>query len=480
MIPTVAILGTGAAGLCMAMMLKRAGFESFVLLEKSNRLGGTWRDNTYPGAACDVPSHLYCYSFEPNADWSRKFAQQEEILAYLERCADKYQLHSHIRYQSEVVSAHFDETDLTWRIELSNGECHQADVFISGCGQLNRPFVPDFDGIADFDGAAFHSARWDHAIDLRDKRVAVIGNGASAIQFIPEIAAQVDRLTIFQRSAHWVIPKPDRRYLSIERALFRYVPLLRRLHRYLIYWSLEGRFAGFFEDSWLNRAMGWLANRSLRTVVDADLRERLTPSYTIGCKRILISNDYYDTLQRPNVQLVSDPIERIDADALLTRSGERHEADVIIYATGFESTNFLGGIEVHGRGGRTLRQAWHEGAEAYLGMLVAGFPNFFMLYGPNTNLGHNSIIFMIECQARYILQCIAALRDDQLGPIDVRSEVMAAYNAEIQAMLGDSVWSGSCSNWYKRDDGKVTTNWASYTSAYWRRTRRLDPSVFTH
>ena len=472
-IPHIIILGAGAAGMCMAMQLKRAGIERFTIVEKKNAIGGTWRDNSYPGSGCDVPSHLYCFSFEPNPDWSRKFAEQPEILAYLERCAEKYRLHDHIQFDTEVTSARFEEG--VWRIATSRGEL-MADVLISGCGQLNRPHIPAIEGLDQFEGTHFHSARWQHDHSLEGKHVAVVGNGASAIQFVPRIAPRVASLKIFQRSAHWIVKKPDRAYSAIERTAFRRLPWLRRLHRYQLYWQMEARFAGFREGSFVNKIMGVMARRELEQITDPNLRERLTPDYTVGCKRILISNDYFDTVQQPHVEVVGEPIVRFAPDGVVTQRG-MHRVDTAIFATGFESTKFLSPMEIHGTRG-TLSEAWRDGARAYLGIAIPGFPNFFVLYGPNTNLGHNSIIFMVECQVRYILQLIFALRDG-VTSLDVKPAVMTAYDSDVQQMLSDSVWGGDCSNWYKNDAGRIVNNWGSYTPAYWWRTRRLDLSAFT-
>lgn len=473
--PRVAIIGTGFAGLGMAIRLLQAGYTEVTLFEKSDRVGGTWRDNTYPGSGCDVPSHLYSFSFEPKADWTRRFSEHGEILEYIEHCVRKYELAPHIRFNAEVAGARFDEGAALWRLTFRDGSTHEAEILVTGTGQLNRPLYPKLPGLEHFRGRQFHSARWDHGYDLKGKRVGVIGNGASAIQFIPRIAPQVDRLTILQRTANWMVPKPDRAYTAFDHWMFRNVSGWRRLYRAWIYAMLEMRFFAFSQGSLLGKALEASCRRYIRrSVADPRLREVLTPDYAIGCKRILISNDYYEAVQRPNVGIVTDAIERVEADAIVTISGERIEADALIFATGFETTGFLAPMEIRGAGGRSLAEAWKSGAEAFRGVAVAGFPNLFLLYGPNTNLGHNSIIFMIECQVRYILQCLETLRTRELRWLDVRPEAMTRYNGEVQARLRNSVWSAGCDSWYKTAEGKITNNWPRFTVSYWREMREPD------
>ncbi|MCA9772360.1 MAG: NAD(P)/FAD-dependent oxidoreductase, partial [Myxococcales bacterium] len=432
-----------------------------------------WRDNTYPGAACDVPSYLYSYSFEPSARWSRAFAEQPEILAYIEHCADKYGLRPFVRFGAEVAGARFDETAAVWRVALATGDEVVARVLVSGVGQLHRPRVPAIPGLERFEGASFHSARWRHDLDLRGRRVAVVGNAASAIQFIPRIAPLCARLTVFQRSANWILPKPDRAYSALEKGLLTRFPALAWLYRARIYWALELRWPAFREGSFWRPLLTAIARRELRRqVADPKLRAALTPDYPFGCKRILISNDYYPAMARENVSLVTSPIEAAEADALRTRDGERHVADTLIFATGFETTRFLAPMRVEGLGGKNLEKTWAEGAEAYLGMTAAGFPNFFILYGPNTNLAHNSILFMLECQVRYVVQCVRRIRERRLAYLDLREDEMARYNAAVQRDLGETVWDAECGSWYKLPSGKITNNWPHGTLAFWWRTRR--------
>ena len=466
----VAIIGAGLSGLCLAIKLRQAGLDSFVLFEKSAGIGGTWRDNTYPGVACDVPSHLYSFSFAPKADWSRKYASQAEILAYAEELVRRFGLAPHLRFGSEVASARYDAERGCWRLSLAGGGEIAARSLVSGCGQLNRPRIPDLPGRERFAGKQFHSARWDHAYDLAGKRVAVIGNGASAVQFIPEIAGRVARLHVFQRSANWLVPRGDRAYTARERRLLRWKPA-ERLLRWLIYWQFELRFAGFRRRSRAGHLAETLSLRHLRRqTTDPELRARLTPDYPIGCKRVLIADTYYPALQRHNVELVTEPIARFGEAAIVTADGKLREVDAVIYATGFETTRFLAPMEILGRDGAPVEARWRGGASAYYGMAVPGYPNFFLMYGPNTNLGHNSIIFMIECQANYILRCLQRLLRGEA--LEVTEDAMARYEARLDAELARTVWGEGCRSWYKTASGKVTNNWSSLTLSYWRRTLR--------
>ncbi|MBI1785875.1 NAD(P)/FAD-dependent oxidoreductase [Candidatus Sumerlaeota bacterium] len=474
-----AIIGSGFAGICMAIQLRKAGIENFLVFEKSDSLGGTWRDNTYPGAACDVPSFLYSFSFEIKTDWSKKFAEQPEILGYLEHCARKYGVEPHLRFKTEIAEARYDDSAGTWRLRTAAGNEFAARVLISGTGQLNRPLIPHFQGLESFAGTQFHSARWRHDYDLTGKRVGVIGNGASALQFIPLTAPRTSKLTLFQRSANWIVPKPDHDYTPKEKAFYTRHRLLSRLYRWYIYLLLEARWPVFSRESWMGR---WFARASAariaKIVRDPHLRQALTPDYAVGCKRVLQSGDYYEALTRDNVEVVTSPIEQVEPCGIRVADGSFHELDAIIFGTGFETTHFLAPMRVEGKGGITLDQAWIEGAEAYLGIAVSGFPNFFLLYGPNTNLGHNSIIFMIECQAGYIMQCLEWMKRRNLRALDVARGRMDDYNKEIQATLARSVWATGCSSWYKTGAGKVTNNWAYSTIRYWWRLRRPDWSAF--
>ena len=471
--PTVVIVGAGVSGLCTGIQLLKAGISSFTILEKSQKVGGTWYENQYPGAACDVPSHFYCYSFEPNPDWTRKFSGQAEIQRYLHRCAEKYRILPHIRFGTEVASASFDEQAGLWRIRTGNGEELTANVLVSGVGQLNRPHVPDLPGLSDFEGVSFHSARWQHAYSLEGKNVAVIGNGASAIQLIPPVAKQAKQLTIFQRSANWIVPRGDYAYSERAKKVFRAFPLLLKLYRWFFYWQLEKNFLAFGGEGRIARtfetgARGWLE----AAIPDLKLRAALTPDYRVGCKRILIDDDFYPALAGPNVAVCTSEIARITRNAIETKDGATHPVDVIILATGFQTTAFLAPMQIEGVGGKKLAEIWGPGAEAHLGLCVSGFPNFFMMYGPNTNLGHNSIIFMIEAQVRYTVKCIQALAARHLRYLDVLPEVQERYNAQLQQELSHTAWAAGCESWYKTASGKITNNWSSFTVKYWWKTRR--------
>jgi cation diffusion facilitator CzcD-associated flavoprotein CzcO len=475
----IAIIGAGFSGLCLGIQLQKAGFHALVILEKAERLGGTWRDNTYPGAACDSPSFAYCLSFAQKTDWSRKWAPQEEILAYLEDCARDHDLVRRIRFGAEVEAARFDAEAGVWRVRLAGGEELEAEILVSSVGQLHRPHVPDLPGLGDFEGPWFHSARWRHDVPLAGRDVAVIGNAASAVQFVPQIATAVRTLTLFQRSANWMIPKRDRRYSEREKALFGRLPWLARLYRAWIWLSYELRWPLLRRSGFLSRQIEKLAIRSMRgQIPDPKLQEALIPDYPLGGKRILISDDYYPALVRENVRVVTEPIARIGRDALVTRDGASHRADVLILATGFETTSFLAPMKIEGRDGRALHDVWKHGAEAYLGLSVAGFPNFFMTYGPNTNLGHNSILFMIECQARYIVDCLAQMARRELAWIDLHADVMAAFDRRLQAELARTVWARTARSWYKTCDGRITNNWSGSTLRYGWATRRADLSRY--
>jgi cyclohexanone monooxygenase len=473
------IVGGGFGGIGMAITLARAGVEDFLILERGADVGGVWRDNSYPGAACDVPSHLYSFSFAPNHAWTRTFASRDEIYAYLRDCTGKFGLGDRLRCNAQVDSAVFDEAAGIWRVRMLDGRELAARILISATGQLSNPALPRVEGLQDFAGPAFHSARWDHSVDLAGKRVAVIGTGASATQFAPVIAAQAARLTVFQRSPAYIIPRKDKPYRRWQQGLFRAWPWTMRLHRAMIYTQYESRALAFTRAKWmLTVAVGGPFRRMLaRQVPDAALRARLTPSYPIGCKRILLSSDYLGTLARPNVELVTDEIARVTASGIETVDGRRHEADVIIYGTGFAATRFLAPMRITGRDGLDLNAAWRDGAAAYLGMTVPGFPNFFMLYGPNTNLGHNSIVHMLESQFAHVLRCLRALRVSGAQRIEVGAMPHRDFNAGVQARLARSAWAG-CRSWYLDEHGRQTVNWPGFSLTYRWLAKRSRLSVY--
>ena len=467
----VLIIGAGFGGLGMAIALGRAGEHDVLLLEKGHDVGGVWRENTYPGAACDIPSHLYSYSFEPNPDWSRTYSPQAEILDYLRHCAGKYAVRDKIRFGCEVASAAFDEATSLWRVDWRDAhgraQAGHARVLVSAVGLLGRPAVPAVPGLATFRGPVFHSAQWNHDVPLKDKRVAVIGTGASAIQFVPELARDAARLTVFQRTPPYILPRPDRAYSDRERRRFARWPSLMAVHRALLYAAHDARAVGFTRLRWMMDIVGGMPSRRLlkRQVPDAALRERLAPRYPIGCKRILISNDWLPTFSRPNVELVTDTVEAVTPAGVRVAGGREIEADAIVLGTGFAASEFLAPMEIRGRGGRSLNEAWSQGAQAWLGIAVPGFPNFFMLYGPNTNLGHNSIVFMLECQVAHVMRCLGKLRGERGSAIEVATPPFERYNARVQRRSQKTVFAG-CTSWYVDAQGRHTVNWPGFTTTY--------------
>ncbi len=477
--PTVAIVGAGFGGLGLGITLKRAGIESFTILEKGDRVGGVWRDNTYPGAACDVPSHLYSFSFEPNPDWNWRFSPQAEILEYLERCVDRYGLGPHVRLGTEVARADFDEGSGRWRIETSAGARIEADVLVSAAGQLSRPATPDIEGLDRFEGPIFHSSRWDHDVELSGKRVAVIGTGASTIQIVPAIAERVRHLDLYQRSAPYVLPKKDRPYRGWEKRLFRWAPMTRRLERFRTWLVFEVFVAAFNRFKPLGRVAARLFERQLsEQVSDPELKASLTPDSMIGCKRVLISPDYYLTLGREDVELITQGVRELTADGVVATDGTERKADVVVLSTGFASNDFLAPMEIHGLDGLELNEAWRNGAEAYLGISVAGFPNLFIMYGPNTNLGSGSIIYQLESQMAYILDAVRTLERTGASYLAVRPQVQEKFSRELQERLSTSVWQTGCSNWYVDENGRNVNNWPGFTLEYRRRTKRVDPADY--
>jgi cation diffusion facilitator CzcD-associated flavoprotein CzcO len=467
----IAVIGAGHSGLCMGIRLKQSGEHDFVILEKAATLGGTWRDNTYPGASCDAPSFLYSFSFAQKTDWSRRFAWQAELLAYSTELAVRHGLLPHCRFNAEVTTVAYDDAASTWTLTCADGSTVIADFVIAGTGQLNRPSTPGIEGQDVFVGTQFHSAQWNHAVDLTGKRIAVIGNAASAVQFVPQIAPLAAQLTVFQRSANWLMPRKDRLYAPRTHRLLTRFPALARL-----YHDSQWFFFGELQLTPLMKQVKpvqllarWKSLAHLRRqVADPVLRTKLVPDYPIGAKRVLFNDDYYPALSRDNVTLVTDAIERIERDGVRTRAGALHAADVIIYATGFKSTEFLAPMRITGRGGLELQREWSHGARAYLGVTVSGFPNFFMLYGPNTNLGHNSILVMIEAQVGYVLDALAQMRARDVRSIDVKREVLDTYNRSLQQHLAKSVWAATGASWYKLADGTITNNWPHSTIHYQR------------
>ncbi|MBX6766111.1 MAG: NAD(P)/FAD-dependent oxidoreductase [Actinomadura rubrobrunea] len=472
---TIAIIGAGFGGLCMAIRLKQAAIDSFTVFEKGDTVGGTWRDNTYPGAACDIPSHLYSYSFHRYRSTTRRYPDQADILRYLEECADTYGLRPHLRLNTEVTRAEFDETTGRWRVHTSDGAEHAFDIVVSAVGQLGRPRFPDVPGMEHFDGTSFHSSRWDSDHDLTGRDVAVIGTGASAVQFLPHVAQVARRVYVFQRTPHWVLPKPGPEFGAPLRWAFRLLPFWHRAYRATLYLRSEVMLFPALRNGWSAPLFRFFAVRYLHSQVpDPALRAKLLPDYPIGCKRIVLTSDYYATLRRENVELVSDKIVRIAPEGPVTADGRLHAVDTIIYATGFRTTEFLVPIEVVGRGGRRLHDEWREGAAAYMGTALPGFPNLFFVYGPNTNLGHNSVILMIEYAVDYIMRCLRALNAHGPGVFEVRPEAMDAWTRRLDEAASRTVWVAGCTSWFKTENGRVTNNWPLPTRTYRKLTRRLD------
>jgi cation diffusion facilitator CzcD-associated flavoprotein CzcO len=475
----VVVIGTGFAGIGMGVRLKQAGYHDFVILERAEDVGGTWRENTYPGCRCDVPSHLYSFSFAPNPDWSSTFSAQPEIQAYLQKVTDDFALRPHIRFGHAVRSATWDSTDGVWRVSTSQGEL-TADVLVSGMGPLAEPSYPELPGIETFEGPVFHSAEWNHDLDLSGRKVAVIGTGASSIQFVPAIQPDVETLHLFQRTAAWVMPRPDRRISRTERAVYRRFPLVQKAVRAGIYWSRESLVLGFAKFPGILKQAQKIAEKHLREQIrDPELRARLTPDFTLGCKRVLISDDYYPAIAQPNVELVTDPIREVTPTGIVTADGVKHEVDTIIYGTGFRVTDLPVMDMLQGRDGQTLREAWSEGMAAYLGTAVAGFPNLFLLVGPNTGLGHSSMVFMIESQLTYILDAIRTMDAAGLAEVEIRPEVEREFVDGVRSSMKNTVWTrGGCTSWYLDAKGRNTTLWPSFTFRFHQLTRRFDVSQY--
>ncbi len=477
---SVAIVGAGFGGVGMAIRLKQEGIEDLTVLERGESVGGVWRANTYPGAACDVPSHLYSFSFAPGHDWSRRYAPQPEILRYLEQVSARFGVDEHLRLNTEVTAAEFDPESGRWTVETEGGERREFDVLVTACGQLTRPALPAASGLSDFQGPAFHSAEWDHEVELAGKRVAVIGTGASAIQFVPEIAPRAGELTIYQRSAPWIIPKVDRAYPEWERRLFRRFPARVAAARAAMFAFFESFTYGFTGRPWMMtpfRAAANLARK--RALSDPELRRRATPDYEMGCKRVLFTSDWYSTLTRPNVELIDGPIERVTAGGVIGPDGVERPADVIIYGTGFQSHGFVAPMQIRGLESRELNEVWGIRPEAFLGTTVSGFPNMFVLYGPNTNHGSGSVPYTLECQFSYVLDAVRRLRSADVRYIDLRADTQNAWRAEIAERSAGTIWkSGGCASWYLNARGENTNNWPGPWLEYRRRTRRIDPADY--
>jgi cation diffusion facilitator CzcD-associated flavoprotein CzcO len=477
----VLIIGAGFSGICMGIKLRDAGINSFLIIEKSSDIGGTWWDNRYPGCACDIPSHLYSFSFEPSTEWTRMYPGQQEIHAYLKSVVKRHELDPHIRLNTRFCEAVWDEGAGEWLATTQDGLRIRARVLVSGMGALHVPRYPEIKGIERFEGPAFHSADWDHSVKLEGKNVVVVGTGASAIQFVPQIAPRVGKLYLFQRTPPWIVPRLDFAFSEKWKRRFRNIPLTRWALRQFIFWRQEFRVLGFLGNEAIRKKAEKIAHQHLeRQIKDEKMRAALTPNYQLGCKRVLVSDDYYPTLNRSNVELVTDAIAEVRERSIITEDGVERPVDVLVYGTGFRATEPLIGCRVVGRGGMEIHDAWGKRMSAYLGVTVNGFPNFFMTLGPNTGLGHNSVVLMIEAQVRYTMECLKLLKHSKHRVIEVRADSQQRFVDEIYRRMGGTVWlSGGCQSWYQdQTTGEITTLWPGSVVAYLRRTRSVSPSDY--
>ena len=477
----VLILGAGFGGSCAAIKLREKGIDNIRILEKAAGIGGTWWHNTYPGAACDIASHLYCYSFEPNPNWSRKFSPQPEIQAYIEHCADKYDVRRHVQLNTDVQSFNFDEARGLWLAHLPGGQNLAAHHVIFATGGLHLPAFPDIPGMGNFKGPAMHSAQWDHSVDFDNKRVAVIGSAASAIQLIPEVAKVAAHMDVYQRTPNYIAPRNDREFRTWEKALFARLPWLGKLYRQWLFMRGELLLFPIVKTKGRSRVRN-AAERMVRrninsSVKDPATREAMIPDYPMGCKRMLIADNFYEAMNRPHVDLVTDGIERIESDGVVTAGDKKHPADIIVYATGFDMETYMRKTEVTGPGGVKLSELWADMPRAYKGGFVPGMPNFYLTTGPNTGVGTTSVVYMIEAQLQLILQAIETAGTEKL--IEVTEEATERYNADIHEALQDTVWAGDCLSWYKRPDGEITTLYPYNARTYLKDHQKLVTEDFT-
>jgi cyclohexanone monooxygenase len=477
---SVGIIGAGPGGLALGIFLKKAGFRDFTIFDREDGVGGTWRINTYPGLACDVKSHLYSFSFDLNAHWSRLWATQPEILEYFEGCAQRYQLAPHLALRTEVVSAEWDDATDTWKVRTSTGDEHRFDVVVSAIGLFTQPTMPTLLEEEPFTGTVMHSARWDHSVDLTGSRVAVLGTGSTASQVLPELAKVADKVYSIQRSPTWILPKPDRPYTDREKWAFAHVPFAKKIYRTRLWLRSESNISVIENGSDKTQEFKAIALNLLDSkVADETLRAKLTPEHPLGCKRLVFSSDFIPALTRPNVEVVSSPARSLRARTLVTEDGRELDVDVVVCATGYAAADYLGQIEVTGQGGTSLHETWRTGASAYMGMAVPGFPNFFMLYGPNTNVGSNSVIFMLEAQAHYIVRALTYMRRRRKTFVAVRPEAMADFIAKIDRWMEGTVWLTRCNNYFRAANGRVVTQWPRSARVFWGMTRRFRAADYT-
>jgi cation diffusion facilitator CzcD-associated flavoprotein CzcO len=472
------VVGGGFGGVGAVVMLRRAGYADVTVFERGERVGGVWHHNTYPGAACDVPSHLYEFSFEPNPRWSRRYAPQAEIQAYLEDVARRHGVLERIRTGTEVKSARWDGERSKWVLETSAGP-HEADVLVTACGQLSVPKVPPIPGLEDFEGPAFHTGEWRHDVELAGKRVAVVGTGCSAIQVVPAIQPFVKQVDVYQRSPGWTFPKMDFEYSERTKRFFERFPLLQRLDRAAIFAFMEIGAAAMTSRRWLLWPFKVAGRRQIKkTIKDPELRRKVTPKDELGCKRLMLTDEWYPTLLQPNVELITDRVAEVTEAGIRTEDGRERPADVLVLATGFQSHGFVAPMEVVGEGGRTLAEEWAEVPRAYLGLSVAGFPNMFLLYGPNTNGGTGSVIYTIESGMAHVISALKALERTQASRIEVRRQTVEQFDRELRAALAKSVWHTGCTSWYVDEKGNDPSQWPWLWSTYRRRTAQIDPAAY--
>ena len=481
----VAVIGAGFSGIGAAIRLRSIGVEHITIFEKASDVGGTWRDNTYPGAACDVQSHLYSLSFELNPRWTRRFPAQPEIQAYLKAVFAKHNLVRITRFDTEITELRYDEQTYSWSVSCNGVEPESFDVIVNSSGVLSRPAMPTIEGLDQFNGISFHSARWRHDVELSGKNIAVIGTGASAIQFVPEIAQLAASVTVFQRTAPWVVPRDDAPFTQGQQRRFARFPWWARLNRWGIYLRNEMLALAFVGPnaakgtSKISRQISDGGKQFIAACIsDPVLRAKVTPTFAPGCKRLLISNDYYPALTRPNVDVVTTPIERAAAHALVTSDGQEHPADVIVFGTGFKATEFIVPMKIFGVGGVELSDEWSRGARTHLGISVSGFPNMYTLLGPNTALGHNSVVFMVECQLHFIMGAVKHMMRSGARSLDLQSDVEQASYSAVQGRMHKTVWLSGCQSWYRSPDGRIDTLWPGSTISYWWRTRFFKPKNF--
>lgn len=472
------IIGSGFAGIAAAVNLQRNNFRDYLMLERDEELGGTWWRNSYPGAAVDVQSHLYSLSFEPY-DWSRLFAKQYELLKYTNHCLDKYDIRPHALTNANVSKLRYREDDAIWEVHLHDGRLFEATHIINASGGLSQPNIPPFKGLSDYKGKTMHTARWDHSYDYKDKRVAVIGTGASAIQVVPAIAPVVDQLFVFQRQAHWIMPRPDRALTNVERSTFNRFPAIRKAFRNALFAQFEARVIAFRNPDKLIPIVQRDAEKHIEnSIADPDLREKVTPTYTMGCKRVLLSNDYYPALSRENVHLITSPtgIDYMNKTGIITTDGKQVDVDLIVFATGFHASENNVVYPIEGLDGRKISDEWANGAHAYLGTTVPFFPNLFILAGPNTATGHTSAIGLIESQIEYIIRALKYKKEKNAKSIEVKAGVEKAYNDRIQKQLEGTVWkTGGCESWYQTKDGKITTLYPTFSVVFRRDCKNFKP-----